>query len=118
VVKDALLPPPGVPEIRGVRSVPPRGSRIEPAGATALAQLPTTLRAETTMLRIHDGEGVLELGTVSGGALPTAGEVRLGDLEQMGPKGAAALAVLDALASEGRRVRYVDVRVPNAPATR
>jgi cell division protein FtsQ len=119
VVSDAPAPPPGVPEIRGIHQVPARGGRIRPAAsASALAQLPAALRAETTALTMHGGQGVLELGAVSGGAQPTAGEVRLGDLEQMGPKGASALAVLDALASEGHRVRYIDVRVPNAPATR
>ena len=39
-------------------------------------------------------------------------------LDEVAAKGAAALAVLDQLASDGEHVHYIDVRVPGAPATR
>jgi hypothetical protein len=44
--------------------------------------------------------------------------VRLGRLEEVAQKGAAALAVLDQLNRDGDTARYVDVRVPGSPATR
>ena len=64
-------------------------------------------------------QAVLQLAAVSGGAIPAAAQVRLGDLDDVGAKGAAALAVLDQLAADGESTsRYIDVRVPGAPATR
>ncbi len=112
-------PPTGVPQLVGLTKVPDRGGRIEPAGpAAALAALPDALRAQTRSLTMRHGQGALALAAVSGGAIPAAGEVRLGGLEEIGPKGLAALAVLDQLAADGERVRYIDVRVPGAPATR
>ncbi len=119
VLSTAAAPPPGFPELLGVRRVPGRGGTIEPpAPAAALAQLPDALRAQTASLTLHDDQAVLKLAAVSGGAIPAAGEVRLGDLEDVGAKGAAALAVLDQLAADGQKVHYIDVRVPGAPATR
>ena len=46
------------------------------------------------------------------------GEVRLGSLDEIGAKSAAALAVIYQLALDGEHVDYVDVRVPGAPATK
>ena len=66
---------------------------------------------------LSQGEAILHLATPPGGAAPAAGEVRLGPLEDVPAKGAAALAVLDALASAQQHANYVDVRVPAAPAT-
>jgi cell division protein FtsQ len=119
VLTGVPYPPTGVPQLVGLTKVPDRGERIEPAGpAAALAALPDALRAQTGSLTMRHGQGVLQLAAVSGGAIPAAGEVRLGDLEEIGPKGLAALAVLDQLAIDGQHVRYIDVRVPGAPATR
>ena len=66
----------------------------------------------------QDGEPVLILRAAPGGPDPAAGEVRLGRLEDVMAKGAAALAVLERLAADEAQVRYIDVRVPGAPATR
>ncbi|HEY3722015.1 MAG TPA: FtsQ-type POTRA domain-containing protein [Acidimicrobiia bacterium] len=119
VLTGVPYPPTGVPELVGLTKVPDRGGRIEPAGpAAALAALPDALRAQTRSLTMRHGQGALELAAVSGGAIPPAGEVRLGSLEEIGPKGLAALAVLDQLGVDGEHVRYIDVRVPGAPATR
>jgi cell division protein FtsQ len=118
VLGDEPQPPVGLPELVGLPRVPKRGDRIEPTrAATALAQLPDALRAQTGSLHRRGGEAVLKLVALPGGALPAAGEVRLGNFEAIGPKGAAALAVLDQLTLEGEEVGYIDVRVPGAPAT-
>ncbi len=119
VLSAAAAAPPGFPELIGMTRVPGRGGTIEPAApAAALAQLPDALRAQTASLTLDHDQAVLKLAAVSGGAIPAAGEVRLGDLEDVSAKGAAALAVLDQLAADGEDVHYIDVRVPGAPATR
>jgi cell division protein FtsQ len=119
VLGDQPLPTPGLPELVGITRVPARGGRVEPAGpAAALAELPDALRAQTGSLVRRRSGAVLKLVALPGGAPPAAAEVRLGSLEEVGPKGAAALAVLDQLAAGGEQVRYIDVRVPGAPATR
>jgi hypothetical protein len=91
---------------------------LVPVATIALAALPDALRAQTAALVVRHGQGVLALGTPPGGARPAAGQVRLGRLEEVGQKGAAALAVLDQLVRDGDTVRYVDVRVPGSPASR
>jgi cell division protein FtsQ len=119
VLEDQTDPPAGLPAIIGPDRVPRRGEHLASrAPAAALAALPDALRAQTAALVLRDGQGVLQLGTPPGGAHPAAGQVRLGRLEQVAQKGAAALAVLDQLARDGDTVRYVDVRVPGSPATR
>lgn len=119
VLGDEPVPPAGLPELIGMVLVPERGERIAPAApAAAVARLPDALRAQTGSVVRRRGQAVLQLVQPPGGAEPAAGEVRLGNLEDIAAKGAAALAVLDQLAAGGEHVRYVDVRVPGAPATR
>ncbi len=119
VLDDEPQPPAGLPEIVGLPNVPERGAHLASgAPAAALAALPDALRAQTAALVLKHGQGVLQLAAAPGGPPPAAGQVRLGRLEQVGQKGAAALAVLDQLTRDGDTVRYVDVRVPGAPATR
>jgi hypothetical protein len=78
--------------------VPERGNHLSSKGpAAALAALPPALRAQTAALVVRHDQGVLQLTAIPGGGPPAAGEVRLGRLEQVGQKGAAALAVLDQL---------------------
>lgn len=119
VLGDEAQPPVGLPELIGMSRVPDRGDRIEPsAPARAIAQLPDALRAQTATLHRRGGQAVLELvKELPGGAQPAAGEVKLGNLEAIGAKGAAALAVLDQLFAGREDVGYIDVRVPGAPAT-
>jgi cell division protein FtsQ len=119
VLDDEAQPPAGLPEIVGLDDVPARGDDLgSKAPAAALAALPPELRAQTAALVVRHGQGVLQLTAIPGGGPPAAGEVRLGRLEEVGQKGAAALAVLDQLLRDGDTVRYVDVRVPGSPATR
>jgi cell division protein FtsQ len=119
VLEDQTDPPAGLPAIIGPDRVPRRGEHLTSrAPAEALAALPDALRAQTAALVVRHGQGVLALGTPPGGARPAAGQVRLGRLEEVAQKGAAALAVLDQLNRDGDTARYVDVRVPGSPATR
>jgi len=111
-------PPVGLPELIGVARVPERGDRIVPAApARAIAELPDGLRSQTSTLQRRGGQAVLKLAAPPGGAEPAAGEVKLGNFEAIGAKGAAAPAVLDQLFVDGDEVGYIDVRVPGAPAT-
>lgn len=119
VLGDELTPPVGLPEIEATERLGVPGTRISPARpALALALLPPALRAQVASLKREDGEPILVLTAPPGGADPPAGEIRLGRLEDVMAKGAAALAVLDRLAVDEARVSYIDVRVPGAPATR
>jgi cell division protein FtsQ len=118
VLDDQPAPPAGLPEIIGLDRVPRRGEHLASRAPEAMAELPAPLRAQTAALVVRNGQGVLQLMPVPGGGPPAAEEVRLGRLDEVGQKGAAALAVLDQLLRDGDRVRYVDVRVPGSPATR
>jgi cell division protein FtsQ len=118
VLADAPAPPPGLTELVGLSRTPGPGGQVQPVRvAAALMALPAALRAQVGQLAVTDASALLVLARSPGGAEPAAGEVRLGALEQLGTKGAAALAVLDDLAARGERRSYVDVRVPEAPAT-
>lgn len=118
VLADVGLPPAGLAELVGVRRTPPPGHTIAPMRvAAALMSLPDGLRAQVSRLVLDDDTAVLSLAAPPNGAAPAAREVRLGRLEDTTTKGRAALAVLDALAGRGQRVAYVDVHVPEAPAT-
>jgi cell division protein FtsQ len=118
VLDDQPQPPAGLPEIVGLDRVPRRGEHVASRAPAAMAELPAPLRAQTAALVVRNGQGVLQLMPVPGGGPPAAEEVRLGRLDEVGQKGAAALAVLDQLLRDGDRVSYVDVRVPGSPATR
>jgi hypothetical protein len=118
VLGDVGLPPPGLAELVGLQRAPDPGGRVAPAGAAAaLMALPEALRAQVGQLALTDAAALLLLAPRPGGGEPAAGEVRLGALDDLATKGAAALAVLDDLARRGQRVAYVDTRVPEAPAT-
>jgi cell division protein FtsQ len=98
--------PAGVVEVVGVRRVPAVGELLSPPDAPgAVAHLPARLRAQVRAIDLG-GEGVAL-------RLAAGGVVRLGPLDDLDAKGAAALAVLDRLA--GRGFSYIDVRVPSAP---
>lgn len=119
VLGDELTPPLGLPEIRGTQRLGAPGSRISPARpALALALLPPALRTQVASLTRQRGEPVLVLVAPPGGPAPAARQVRLGVLEDVMAKGAAALAVLQQLTTDKAHVSYIDVRVPGAPATK
>lgn len=109
-------PPPGLPELVGVR-VPDRpGARVVPARATGVLRgLPRVLRIAVGAI-VLDGRGTtLRLSGAPGSVAARGSEIRLGTPDALDTKSAAALAVLDALGDT--RVHYVDVEVPSAPAT-
>ncbi|MBM3676032.1 MAG: FtsQ-type POTRA domain-containing protein [Actinobacteria bacterium] len=117
VLAESPTPPEGLPELVGATLVPDPGRRLAPVGlARVPAALPEALRAHVSAITASDGALVLAVRAPAGGT-PPAGEVRLGAPSALARKGAAALAVLDVLVSRGEHVRYVDVRVPGAPAT-
>jgi cell division protein FtsQ len=106
VLADAPAPPPGLPEITGLRAVPRAGRDIAPnAAARVLEKLPPALGLRTTRITV-DGDAVT-LGVKDGP------EVRLGSPRDVAAKARSALAVL--AATEGAPPRYIDVRVPAAP---
>jgi hypothetical protein len=106
VLADAPTPPPGLPEITGLRAIPRAGRDIAPnAAARVLEKLPPALGLRTTRITV-DGDAVT-LGVKDGP------EVRLGSPRDVAAKARSALAVLAATA--GAPPRYIDVRVPAAP---
>ena len=106
VLADAPAPPPGLPEITGLRAVPRAGRDIAPnAAARVLEKLPPALGLRTTRITV-DGDAV-RLGVKDGP------EVRLGSPRDVAAKARVALAVLASTA--GAPPRYIDVRVPAAP---
>ena len=77
-----------------------------------LGDLPPALRLLAERVRVRGGEAVV----VVRGDAPLARTIRLGALVDVRAKAAAVLAVLADLDARGQHVRYVDVRVPDAPA--
>jgi cell division protein FtsQ len=119
VLGDLPGPPPGLPELTGSLGLAATGHQLaHPALAGAVAQLPEPLRAQVASLGEERGGAVLKLALPAGARSLVAKEVRLGSLDEIRAKGAAALAVLDQLAITRQHVTYIDVRVPGAPATR
>ena len=106
VLGEADAPPQGAVEITGVRRMPAPGDVLVPAGAAgAVAELPDSLAARVA---------AIDLGAAGVSAILIFGpEIRLGTLDDLEAKGAAAEAVLDRLGDEA--VAYIDVSVPDAP---
>ena len=106
VIDDVQMPPEGAVEVRGVRRVPKVGSLLSPPDAPGIVrELPSALAQQVVAIDVA-GEGValdLERG----------GEVRLGSLNDLDAKAAAAIAVLERLGTTP--FTYVDVRVPQSP---
>ena len=95
-------------EIRGERVAPKVGSLLSPPGAAdVMRHLPHRLRALV---------GAIDVGDAFALDLRSGGQVRLGTLEHLPAKGAAALGVLDHLA--GQAFTYIDVSAPQAPVSR
>jgi len=109
VVADADIPPPGVVEILGMRRPPAVDGIVSPPDAPGIVtRLPAALATRVVAIDLA-GDGVaLDL---DGG-----GEIRLGTLDDVDAKAAAALAVLEQLA--GAPFEYIDVRVPETPAVK
>jgi cell division protein FtsQ len=95
-------------EIRGEKTVPPVGSLVSPPQvAGAVRHLPA---------RLAERVRAIDVGTVFVLELRTGGQVRLGTLDDLPQKGAAALAVLDHLGATP--FQYIDVSAPQAPVSR
>ncbi len=89
--------------------MPPLGAVLSPAGvANVVAGLPTRLGRLVAAVEV--GSPVIALDLRSGGV------VRLGTLDALAAKGAAALAVLDHLGTAP--FHYIDVTAPAAPSSR
>lgn len=105
VLADVATAPEGLLEIVGVRRLPEVGATLSPSGAAGLAsELPAALAGR-----------VAEIDLSRGVTLHLAGgpEIRLGDLDDLDAKAAAALAVLERLGEEP--AEYLDVGVPSSP---
>jgi cell division protein FtsQ len=100
--------PPGLPQLVGVRVVPPAGGTIDAAGAARVAGgLEGLARLATQSVEATDHGVVVHL--VRGA------EIRMGPPTQVAVKLRAAFAVL--AASEGHPLTYVDVSTPIIPVT-
>jgi cell division protein FtsQ len=109
VVASTREPPAGAVEVTGVRRVPERDELLSPVGVTrAIRMVPDRLAPLLRRVDLRDGTVVLVLDR---------GEIRLGALEAVRAKYAAALAVMDAEYATGA-FEYIDVSVPSAPVSR
>jgi cell division protein FtsQ len=105
VLADAAEPPPNLPEIAGLPTVPEPGHGVGPAIAAVLEKLPPALGLRTTRVTVQNDQVTL--------TLRDGPEVRLGSPLRVAAKARAAIAVLSSTAAAPPR--YVDVRVPGAP---
>ncbi len=110
VLEDVPAPPAGLPELAGVGVVPAPGGQVDVRLLSVAHRLPDELRPMVVGLALDHGNVTLRLAP---GA--PAGEIRLGTTAQLTAKTDAAVAVLHAL--DGARVHYVDVTMPETPAT-
>jgi cell division septal protein FtsQ len=106
VLELVLVPPAGVPQLLGIKVVPPVGATITPVeGARVAAGVTGAAAGGTSSVEVTDHGVVLHL--VAGP------EIRMGDANRIAVKLRAALAVLGA--SGDTVVNYVDVSVPTNP---
>jgi cell division protein FtsQ len=98
--------PTGLPQLLGVKLVPPPGGTVDALGAARVAgELHGIAAAETASVATSDHGIVMKLAS--------GPELRLGEASRIGVKIRAGLAVLSAC--EGKPVEYVDVSVPTNP---
>lgn len=103
VLADADAAGDGLVEVTGLRRVPDVGSRLFPPDAAGVARaVPRPLGRQVVAVDVADGVAL---------RLASGTEVRLGTLDDLAAKAAAALAVLERAGGAA----YVDVRVPSAP---
>lgn len=109
LVADADAPPPGAVEVVGLRRPPAVGEIVSPPDAPGIVtRLPGALARRVVAIDLGDDGLALD---IDGG-----GEVRLGSLDDVDAKAAAAVAVLERLGDAP--FAYVDVRVPQSPTVR
>ena len=115
VLEHVAVAPVGLTQVTGTTAPGEPGSRVsDPSVFRGLGEFPLALRLLAGTVRVEGGEVVV----VVRGPDPVAAEVRLGTLTDVRAKAAAAVAVLEELGARGEQVSSIDVRVPNAPATR
>lgn len=103
-------PPDGLPELAGIGPVPAPGAHVARTLLDVRAGLGPQLGPFVTAIALSPGGVSLRL--VQGSP---AGEIRLGQPDGLRAKADAALALLRTLA--GQHVGYIDVSVPQNPAT-
>ncbi len=114
VLEQVPTRPDGLTEVTGTTRPGAAGTRVsDPEVFRGLGDFPPALRLLAGRVRVRGGEAVV----VVRGDAPLARTIRLGPLVDVRAKAAAVLAVLADLGVRGEHVRYVDVRVPDAPAT-
>ncbi len=102
----AETPPQGSVEITGVRRLPDPGDVLVPAGAAGIVgDLPDSLASRVATVDLGDAGVSVRLAF--------GPEIRLGDIDDIEAKGAAAEAVMERLGDAA--VDYIDVSVPAAP---
>lgn len=109
VVSDVDVPPPGLVEVLGLRRPPAVDGIVSPPDAPGVVtHMPEALAQRIVAIDLAGDDVALDL--VDGG------EIRLGTLDDLEAKGAAALAVLDAVGDA--ECEYINVRVPENPAAK
>jgi cell division protein FtsQ len=103
-------PPDGLPELVGIGPLPRPGARVQPTLLDVRARLGTELGPFVTAITASPNGVSLRLVPGS-----PAGEIRLGPPDQLTAQTDAVLALLRGLG--GAHVHYIDVSVPQAPAT-
>ena len=103
-------PPDGLPELAGIGPVPPPGARVNRTLLDVRARIGPDLGPFVTAITASPAGVSLRLVPGS-----PAAEIRLGPPDHLTAKTDAVLALLRGLG--GAHVRYIDVSVPQAPAT-
>jgi cell division protein FtsQ len=109
VIADVENAPPGATEVRGVRKAPAIGKMISPPEAAGVVRaLPAELANQVIAIDVGGTGVALDLAR--------GGEVRLGSMDALDAKAAAAIAVLKQWGD--KPLQYVDVSVPQNPTAR
>ncbi|MCU1426040.1 MAG: hypothetical protein JWL83_40 [Actinomycetia bacterium] len=107
VIARTRVVPSGVVEITGVRTVPRLHELLSPTGtARIVAAVPPAIRSHLRSIALRPNTVALVLDV---------GEIRLGDVAMLGPKFAAAAAVLARY--NGASFHYIDVTVWTDPVS-
>jgi cell division protein FtsQ len=109
VIANVDVPPSGTTEIKGVRKAPAIGKLLSPPEAAgAVRALPSQLANQVSAIDVSGSGVALDLAR--------GAEVRLGDLNDLDAKAAAAIAVLERWGDAP--LAYIDVSVPANPTAR
>ncbi|HEX5094868.1 MAG TPA: FtsQ-type POTRA domain-containing protein [Acidimicrobiia bacterium] len=109
VIADVDVAPADTTEIKGVRKAPAIGKLLSPPEAAgAVRALPSQLANQVTAIDVGGTGVALELAR--------GAEVRLGNLNDLDAKAAAAIAVLERWGDAP--LTYIDVSVPQNPTAR